>query len=622
MRLPDSPYAPKAILAGRQLDPVWGESAGPLLETQYRGQPVRRLPPGLRAVWLSRAGRLAPELRACPRCGRISACAPARRPPRLASHPPRRRTSAAARARAVRAAGPVSPAPSSAVAFRIPSPRRRDRRLRPGAGRSHGSRPPRRTGDQGGLPRASGGQPGPSGRRVPRGHAQLGGARESGLARCAPSTSLAREPLSRAQVLVNVVGFTVEEYARRRRRSRRDRPASRASSSISPVPTLSAGGIEFGAGADCVQRIVALCRTRTRLPLSRSCRRCCRISRGMAVVARDAGADGDHAWSTPFRDCSTSRNGAQRLGNGNGGVSGPALLAIGVLAAARVVERTGGDARDRGRRSALRGGRSAVSEGRGGAGRHRYRRHWPTRGCRNGSCVTWSGAMAEVILALDLPAAPRRSDCSIASRRSAGSKWDRSLMTREGAPFVRGAHRPRSPGVPGPQVARHPQHRRGRGPGREGVRSFHGDGSRAGRTNDDGGGRGGWRGRAAPRRGDRAHFARLPGLRAAAGRRRWTWRTRRYGRRARLPQRGLPAWSARRPRSPRCAGCWREEALARGAGHPPRDRRHGRSGPGRHRQGGGARGATHLVVGRPVLHAADPADALRHLFEEAGCVIS
>ena len=31
-----------------------------------------------------------------------------------------------------------------------------------------------------------------------------------------------------------------------------------------------------------------------------------------------------------------------RLGNGNGGVSGPALLPIGVLAAARVVERTDG----------------------------------------------------------------------------------------------------------------------------------------------------------------------------------------------------------------------------------------------------------------------------------------
>jgi orotidine-5'-phosphate decarboxylase len=33
-------------------------------------------------------------------------------------------------------------------------------------------------------------------------------------------------------------------------------------------------------------------------------------------------------------------------------------------------------------------------------------------------------------------------------------------------------------------------------------------------------------------------------------------------------------------------------------------------------------GATHLVVGRPVLHATDPAAALRHLLEEAGCVTS
>lgn len=33
-------------------------------------------------------------------------------------------------------------------------------------------------------------------------------------------------------------------------------------------------------------------------------------------------------------------------------------------------------------------------------------------------------------------------------------------------------------------------------------------------------------------------------------------------------------------------------------------------------------GATHLVVGRPVLRAADPADALKHLLEEARCVTS
>ena len=35
-------------------------------------------------------------------------------------------------------------------------------------------------------------------------------------------------------------------------------------------------------------------------------------------------------------------SGAPRLGNGFGGVSGPALLPVGVLAVARVIERTGG----------------------------------------------------------------------------------------------------------------------------------------------------------------------------------------------------------------------------------------------------------------------------------------
>jgi hypothetical protein len=36
---PESPYAPKAILAGQALDPVWGASAVPLLEDRYAASP-------------------------------------------------------------------------------------------------------------------------------------------------------------------------------------------------------------------------------------------------------------------------------------------------------------------------------------------------------------------------------------------------------------------------------------------------------------------------------------------------------------------------------------------------------------------------------------------------------
>ena len=37
--MPDSPYAPKALLAGKSLDPVWGESVTPLLEERYAFSP-------------------------------------------------------------------------------------------------------------------------------------------------------------------------------------------------------------------------------------------------------------------------------------------------------------------------------------------------------------------------------------------------------------------------------------------------------------------------------------------------------------------------------------------------------------------------------------------------------
>lgn len=146
--------------------------------------------------------------------------------------------------------------------------------------------------------------------------------------------------LRRAQVLVNVVGFTVEEYADVV--SGLDGVPGVAGFELNlSCPNTSAGGIEFGASADCVQRIVALSRARTRLPLVAKLSPVLPDIAGMAVVARDAGADGISVVNT-LPGLLHFESGAQRLGNGNGGVSGPALLAIGVLAAARVVERTGG----------------------------------------------------------------------------------------------------------------------------------------------------------------------------------------------------------------------------------------------------------------------------------------
>jgi dihydroorotate dehydrogenase (NAD+) catalytic subunit len=146
--------------------------------------------------------------------------------------------------------------------------------------------------------------------------------------------------LTRSQVLVNVVGFRVEEYAEVV--AQLEGLAGIAAYELNlSCPNTSAGGIEFGADAGCVSRIVAACRARTRLPLIAKLSPVLPDIAGMSLVARDAGADGISAVNTMpgllFGD-----GGTPRLGQGNGGVSGPALLPVGVLAVARIVERTGG----------------------------------------------------------------------------------------------------------------------------------------------------------------------------------------------------------------------------------------------------------------------------------------
>jgi dihydroorotate dehydrogenase (NAD+) catalytic subunit len=146
--------------------------------------------------------------------------------------------------------------------------------------------------------------------------------------------------LRKARVLVNVVGFTVEEYAEVVGGLDGAEGITAFEINLS-CPNTGAGGVEFGADSGCVAQILRSCRARTRLPLVAKLSPVLPDVGAMAVVARDAGADGVSVVNTLPGEL-FAPEGTPRLGNRFGGMSGPALLPIGVLAAARVIERTGG----------------------------------------------------------------------------------------------------------------------------------------------------------------------------------------------------------------------------------------------------------------------------------------
>ena len=143
-----------------------------------------------------------------------------------------------------------------------------------------------------------------------------------------------------ARIIVNVVGFETDEYAAVIGGLEAVGGITAYELNLS-CPNTSAGGIEFGADPHCVRRILEGCRARTRRPLIAKLSPVLPDIGGMAVVARDAGADGISVVNT-VPGSLTHDDGRPRLGHGAGGVSGPALLAIGVRAVSRVLECTGG----------------------------------------------------------------------------------------------------------------------------------------------------------------------------------------------------------------------------------------------------------------------------------------
>jgi dihydroorotate dehydrogenase (NAD+) catalytic subunit len=142
------------------------------------------------------------------------------------------------------------------------------------------------------------------------------------------------ERLSRARVLVNVAGATVEDY---------ERVLERLSGVAVIVafeinascPNTSSGGLEFGATPTGLAELVRCCRRCTGKPLVIKLSPALPDPASMALVAQQEGADAVSLVNTMPGTL------AGKLGLGYGGVSGPALLPVGVLATTRVRERVG-----------------------------------------------------------------------------------------------------------------------------------------------------------------------------------------------------------------------------------------------------------------------------------------
>jgi len=140
--------------------------------------------------------------------------------------------------------------------------------------------------------------------------------------------------LRRARVIVNVAGAEVDDYVRViTRLSRMD--AVTAFELNASCPNTAAGGLEFGAAPGPLSELVARCRAATARPIVVKLSPALPDLPALARVARDAGADAVTLVNTMPGAL------AGRLGSPSGGVSGPALLPVGILATRRVVQQVG-----------------------------------------------------------------------------------------------------------------------------------------------------------------------------------------------------------------------------------------------------------------------------------------
>jgi dihydroorotate dehydrogenase (NAD+) catalytic subunit len=151
---------------------------------------------------------------------------------------------------------------------------------------------------------------------------------------------LARE-LPSVRKLANIVGFGVEEFAEVIEQLELSLGAEAAGAldgfelNVS-CPNVKAGGMEFGADPAALRQVVSRARAATRRPLFVKLSPTLPDIAGTALIAVDAGADGLTLVNTiPGLVIDVERR-RPALGFGTGGVSGTALLPVGVLATSKV----------------------------------------------------------------------------------------------------------------------------------------------------------------------------------------------------------------------------------------------------------------------------------------------
>ena len=141
--------------------------------------------------------------------------------------------------------------------------------------------------------------------------------------------------LRRARVIVNVVGSRTEDFAAVISRLDDSRVVTAYELNVS-CPNVKAGGIEFCADRHSLTDVVRRARDATRKPIFAKLSPTLPDIAAAARTAADAGADGITVVNTLPGLVIDVESRRPALGFGTGGVSGPGLLPVGVLATYKV----------------------------------------------------------------------------------------------------------------------------------------------------------------------------------------------------------------------------------------------------------------------------------------------